>query len=454
MNLTIPSRYNFLTHFYKLVVTNILSSIVVPLAGLISTAFLGHLPEIHHLAGVALSIILFNCIYFIFGVLRMGTIGITAQAVGGDNREAMLLVGLRNSLIALGFGILIIILQHPIRELWFTVASATPAVKASGIDYFNSRIWGAPAVLINYVLMGWFLGQSMSGKVLLMSMVGNGANIVLNYLLIIRWDLASTGAGISQAVSQYLILLVGLILISQKVSLKEIVTVLPKFWNWSAFRETLNLNGNIFIRSFLHMSTFAILINLSTMMGTQTLAVNSLLVEVMELCVFFLEGISLATQTLVGNFHGQNANATEKVIPLLQVAIGNALVLGLTVSGSFAVFPQTLFGLFTNHGDITEQTQIYVPWLLLILGCLAVAMILDGYFAALARGEVLRNTSLIAVLLGFIPLAFWAWSSQNNQILWLALSTFYLIKMVAIAFQVIWTLSKNKENLHTSIEGI
>lgn len=292
----------------------------------------------------------------------------------------------------------------------------------------------------------------MSGKVLLMSVVGNGANMVLNYLFIIRWDLASTGAGISQGVSQYLMLLVGLIWISREVSLQEIGAVLPKFWEWSAFRDTLTLNGNIFLKTFVHMSMFAVLINLSTLMGTETLAVNSLLIEVMELIIFFLEGISLATQTLTGNFRGQNA--TEQVIPLLQVAIASTLGLGLTISGIFALFPQTLFGLFTNHGDIIQQTGIYVPWLLLILGFVAITMILDGYFAALARGEVLRNTSLIAVLLGFVPLAFWASSSHSNHILWLALSTFYLIKMIAIAIEMLWTLTQEKQKIQTPIEVI
>jgi MATE family multidrug resistance protein len=452
MNLTLPKQYEFLPRFYRLVVVNILSSIVVPLAGLISTAFLGHLPEIQHLPGVALAAVLFNYIYFIFGVLRMGTIGVTAQAVGSDDREAMLLVGLRNSLIACVMGGLILILQYPIRELWFALASATPEVKASGIAYFNTRIWGAPGVLINYVLIGWFLGREMSGKVLLMSVVGNTANIILGYLFIIRWDWASTGAGVSQAVSQYLMLLVGLVWVSREISFEELCSAVQKFWDWSAFRAIFTLNGNIFVRTFLHMSTFAILINLSTTMGTTTLAANSLLVEVIELSIFFLEGIALATQTLVGNFEGQGAS--ERFIPLLQVAIGNSLLLGLTIPSAFVLYPQVLFGLLTSHVEITEQIGIYVPWLLLIMGCISISLMLDGYFTALARGDVLRNTSLIAVLLGFAPLAVWAWHSHSNHILWLALSAFYATKMVASAVQLVWTLSNDKEDIKTSIGSI
>lgn len=145
MNITLPSRYDFLSRFLKLAIANVLSYIMVPLAGTISVAFLGHLTDIHYFAGVTLSTSLFSYIYSIVSFLRMGTTGVTAQAKGRDDREEMLLVGLRNGLIALGIGGLILILQYPLQQLWFAIVSATPLVKASGIDYFNARIWGAPA---------------------------------------------------------------------------------------------------------------------------------------------------------------------------------------------------------------------------------------------------------------------------------------------------------------------
>lgn len=55
---------------------------MVPLAGLIDTAFLGHLDDIRYLNGVALATVIFNVIYWSFNFFRMGTTGPTAQAVG------------------------------------------------------------------------------------------------------------------------------------------------------------------------------------------------------------------------------------------------------------------------------------------------------------------------------------------------------------------------------------
>ena len=150
MNLTRTEQYDFLPRFYRLAIANILSNLMIPLAGLISVAFLGHLQEIDALAGVCIANILFNLVYLILEFLRMGTTGLTAQAVGADDQEAALLVGLRNGLIALGLGIVLLILQYPLREVGFSLLSADIDVKAAGIDYFNARIWGAPAVLLKF----------------------------------------------------------------------------------------------------------------------------------------------------------------------------------------------------------------------------------------------------------------------------------------------------------------
>jgi MATE family multidrug resistance protein len=176
MNITLPLQYDFLPRFLRLAFINVTSSITEPLAGIISLAFLGHLTSIDHLAGVTLSTTLFNYTYCIVYFLRMGTTEVTAQAVGRDDTEEMLLVVLRNGLIALGIGGLLLLLQYPLQQFWFGIMSATPFVKASGIDYFNARIWGAPAVVVNFVLIGWFLGREMSGVVLLMTLVGNNTS--------------------------------------------------------------------------------------------------------------------------------------------------------------------------------------------------------------------------------------------------------------------------------------
>jgi MATE family multidrug resistance protein len=411
---------------------------MVPLAGLISVAFLGHLVEIRHLAGVTISTILFNYIYRTLGFLRMGTTGMTAQAVGREDEEAVLLTGLRNGILALGLGIAILILQYPLQEIGFAVLSATADVKASGQAYYDARIWGAPATLLNFVLIGWFLGREQSGKVLLLSAVGNGANILLDTLFIVRWGWESAGAGLATAISQYLMLATGMILVCREVRWKELQSVAKQLLDLSALKACLLLNRDIFIRTFAFLSTFSIFTNLSSAMGTTMLAESALLLQVVTLAVYFIDGLAFATESLAGIFRGKDDN--NQLASLLGIAGGTGLFTGLMLALVFVLFPSSLFGLLTNHSEVLHIIPSYVSWLLPVLGFGSIAFILDGYFLGLAEGPTIRTAALTATLVGFVPIAIAAWLCHSSHLLWLAMSLFMAARVVTLGVQVPRTL--------------
>lgn len=438
MLLTTLEQYDFLPRFFRLAIVNILSNLMVPLSGLISVAFLGHLGDIRHLAGVTLSTILFNYIYRTLGFLRMGTTGTTAQAVGREDDEGVLLTGLRNAILAVGLGLAILILQYPLQEIGFALLSAAPDVKASGQAYYSARIWGAPATLLNFVLIGWFLGREQSGKVLLLSVIGNGANILLDYLLIVGMGWDSAGAGLATAISQYLMVFTGIILVCREVKWKEVQAVTKQLLDLSALKACLLLNRDIFIRTFAFLSTFSIFTNLSSAMGTTMLAENALLLQVVTLAVYFIDGLAFATESLTGIFRGKNDN--QQLGSLVQIASGTSLILGLSLALIFVLFPRPLFGVLTNHLDVIDNIHRYVSWLLPVLGFGALAFILDGYFLGLAEGSVIRSAALTATLLGFVPIAIAAWLFHSSHLLWLAMSVFMAARVVTLGVQLPRTL--------------
>jgi MATE family multidrug resistance protein len=452
MNLTLPDQYDFLPRYFRLAIANILSNIMVPLAGLISVSFLGHLEDINHLAGVALATNVINAIYMVLLFLRMGTTGVTAQAVGRDDREAVLLVGLRNGLIALAFGVAIVLLQYPLAELGFGLINIAPEIKASSLAYFYAQIWAAPAVLLNFVLLGWFLGREKNGMVVLFAVVGNAAKIALDYLFIVRWDWASTGAGVSYAISQYLSLLLGLIFFCMEIKWQEVRAVARKIWDWSAIKSTLTLNGNIFVSNSVIILALLIFNYQGAAMGTAVYAENALLIQILLLCSYFVEGLGFGTETLVGNFKGKGAS--HQLAPLVGVSVGISLLIALSFGGVCLLFPQAVFGLLTNHTELTKHIDIYVPWLLLVLISSSLAWMLDGYFLGLAEGHTLRNVSLAAMALAFVPSDFAAWKFQSNHILWLALAFFFAIRMVALGVQLPRTFSSDVEEDSVSLGAV
>ncbi len=339
---------SFLPRFYRLATVSVLSNMMVPLAGLCDTAFLGHLQDLKHLAGVILASILFDYLYRILKFLRNSTNAMTAQAVGEDDRDGVLLAGLRSGLIAIAIALVILLLQYPIQKLGFLLLSGTqdieltgveyfnariwgaPAVllnfvlisgtqeiELTGVEYFNARIWGAPAVLLNFVLIGWFLGREKNGTVLLISAIANGSNVLLDYLMIFRWGWESMGAGLATALSQYLALLVGLIAIAMTFNWQEFKQLLPQVLEPQALQSAVTLKANILIRFLSLISAYAIFTNLSAGISTELLAENGLLLQIALLSQFTIQGIGMTTQTLIGNFKGKGD--ISKLMPLMAI---------------------------------------------------------------------------------------------------------------------------------------
>ncbi|MDZ8027220.1 MAG: guanitoxin biosynthesis MATE family efflux transporter GntT [Nostoc sp. DedQUE11] len=452
MNLTLSEQYDFVPRFFRLAIANVVSNLMIPLAGLISVAFLGHLKDIDALAGVSIANILFGLVYLILEFLRMATTGLTAQAVGADDQEAALLVGLRNGLIGLALGIAVLILQYPLREIGFSLLSGDAAIKAAGIEYYNARIWGAPAVLLNFVLVGWLLGREENAKVLVISIIANAANIILDYVFIIQWGWNSMGAGASQASSQYLMLAIGVILASKKLQWQEVRAVMPQMMDLSALKSTLSLNRDIMLRTITEVSIYTFFSNFTAMMGTIFFTQNALLGQVIQLNVYLTNGIGFATETLTGNFKGSESK--EKFIPLLRASITISLLIGLTIATICVLFPQKVFGILTNHTEITDTINTYVWVLIFFLAFNSVSSMLEGYFLGLAEAKIVRNVSFISAIFGFIPSAIVGCYFQNKHILLLSLVLLMFSKMVALLVYLPKSLNFDVEVNSSSLTAV
>ena len=444
MNTRKIPRYDFLNRFLKAALVNIASNITIPLAGAISVAFMGHLSDINYLAGVALGSILFNLLYESCSFIKSGTTAITSQAVGRDDREAILLTGLQHALIASGLGLLFLLLQYPLGKLGFILLSGTTEVKLAGLAYFNARIWGAPAALVNLVLMGWFLGREQNRWVLFLTIIGNIANIALDYLYIVHWHWSSVGAGLSQAISQYTVLLLGLVIISREVSWQEIVNLIRKVFNLSDFQTLFAFNRNLSIRAIAIVSIFVMFTAFSSTLGTEVLAENVLLMQIVAFSMYMCDGVEYATVTLTGNFQGQGA--THKFVPLLQIALGINLAIALTFGLAAILFPENIFNVFTNHSELIGAIQVYIPWITLVVMGSGFAYVFDGFFAGLGEGTVIRNTYLISGSLGFISLVLSTFYFHSNHCLWLSMFIFMLSCAVNLGLKISMTLQSNNQS--------
>ncbi len=418
--------------FGRLTALNILANLTEPLASLVDTALLGHLPDIRFLAGVALASILFEYVYWTFGFLRMGTTGTTAQAVGAGDRAEVFRVLYRGLASAAVLGAALLALQGLLREAGFGLLTAAPGVEAAGREYFDARIWGAPAVLANFALLGWYLGREESRWALLMTAAAHSANIGLDYVFIVELGLAARGAGLATAISQYLMLAVGLTIFVLARRRR------PYRWRWrevldrAPMKRLWSFHQDILVRTVALITAFALFLNLSAVLGTVVLAANTILFRIQTLAAYLIDGAAFATESLAGILHG--AGETTALARLRRLALGT----GLAFAAPFALVawlaPAPVYALLTSHRPTLESAVEHGLWLVPTLLVGSLAFIYDGYFLGLTRGKPLRNTMLPATLGVFLPLALVAVQRGSNHLLWLAMAAFMAARAASLGW--------------------
>lgn len=136
----------------RLALPNIVTNITVPLLGMVDLAIVGRLGDTKYIGAIAIATMIFNMIYWLFGFLRMGTSGFTAQAYGaGDIKEAADIL-LRSLLVGLSAAICLIVSQKPIIDLAMGIVSGSNELKAIARRYFFCKYMGSTGSFIDVQL--------------------------------------------------------------------------------------------------------------------------------------------------------------------------------------------------------------------------------------------------------------------------------------------------------------
>lgn len=380
----------------------ILSNLTVPLLGLVDTAVVGHLPDSRYLGGVTLGATLFSFLYWGFGFLRMGTTGMAAQRAGaGDSGGQRLVLG-QGLVVALAIGSLLIMLQAPLVQFGLHWLDGSTAVQRHAADYAAIRMWSAPAVLANYVLIGWFLGLGNSRFTLLLMLVNNLVNIVLDLVFVVGLGMTVDGVALASVIADYAALGLGLVLCSYL--LDGLGGALPRqqLWRLSAYRELLRVNSALFIRTLCLLFAMAFFTSQSARQGDVILAANAVLMQFILLTSFGLDGFAHAAESLVGRAVGRRDPS------LFRAHVRAATELSVAVAAGFAVAfwfgGNALIAVLTDLPDVRSTAAIYLGWMVLMPLLAVWSYLLDGIFIGATRTAAMRNTMLIAVFAVYLPL--------------------------------------------------
>ncbi len=412
-----------------LAVPIILSNISVPLLGAVDTAVMGHLPDPAYIGAVAVGGIIFSFLYWGFGFLRMGTTGFAAQAFGAKDSNELRATLARPILLATILGVAIVVLQVVIRPLAFTFMSASDQVEALAVVYFDIRIWGAPATLITYALLGWLLGIGNARAILLLQVVLNGLNIILNLLFVLGFGMTVDGVALATLISEYAALALGLVIAARALSAWPGNWNLQNLLNRKRQGALLRVNVDIFLRTFCLQIAFFSFTSQSGKLGELQLAANAILLQMHTFMGYAVDGFAHAVEVLAGNAIGARSRAAfRSAIKTSTIwAAGFALFFTLL----FAFTGKSIIALYTDIEPLRETAALYLPWVVALPLLSVWSYQLDGIFIGATRTGAMRNAMVLS--LGIFILASWLLvPNYDNHGLWLALSLFMAGRAVTL----------------------
>ena len=411
----------------------IVTNITVPLLGLVDTAIVGHMGSAAYIGAVAVGSMIFNLVYWVFGFLRMGTSGMTAQARGRRDFNEVTRLLVRSGWVSLSIASLIIVLQWPVREgmLWFIGPSDD--VRTLAITYFNIVVWGAPAMLSLYSLSGWFIGMQNTRIPMFVSIIQNVVNILASLTFVYGLGMKVEGVALGTVVAQYAGTLVALWFLWRYY--RKVLRsgswgrfcVIPFSMKNGSSEETSprSVNRDIFLRTLCLVAVNLYFTSAGARQGATILAVNTLLLQLYLLFSYIMDGFAYAGEALGGRYWGaKDIDAYHDVARRL-FGWGAAMTILFTVI--YVVGGKPFLSLLTDEPQVVEASQTYVWWAYLIPAAGVAAFIWDGLFVGTTQTRGMLISSAIATLVFFVTATITI-GIMGNHGLWLSMILYLLTR--------------------------
>lgn len=419
----------------------ILANITTPLIGMVDTAVLGHMDGAFHLAGASIGALLLTQVYWICGFIRMSATGLSAQQKGANSTYGASRVLYQSQFVGLLLGLLIIVLSGPMLMLGLALSAPEPEVSLAASQYFNIRVYGAPAALLNLALIGWLIGQQRTKAIMLIQIFANLLNAGLDVWFVFGLDLGIEGVAYASLIAEYFILLASLAYALRMFSLSSPSLAWIKL---SALKELLKMNSDMLVRNLALQACLAFIIVQGARLGAVTAATNAILMQFFTLIALGLDAIAYAIEALVGESKGKNQS----------IAIQQTVYRGVVTSSVFALlyglifllFGEQIINLLTNNPALRSNIEPYmlVIWVLPLIAHWC--FLFDGVFIGLTRSKAMRDSMLICALLVFFPV-WWITQQHENMALWVAMLAFLAARGITLGGYFVY-LSRHSALTH------
>ena len=420
------------SYLFKLSIPIFFSNIAIPFVGMVDTGLMGHLSGEKFLAAISIATSVITMFLWSFGFLRMGTVGLVAQALGKNNWNEIILVFVRNLIIALLFGLIIIFLKNPILlliEYFFKTSQETQFLINK---YVTIRILSAPAELIIYVLTGLYLGLQKTKIVSLGISTFCIGNIILSIIFVNHFNLEIAGAAIGTVISAYMTVIIFLLIsyFQLKNKFYNKLTAI-RIFNIKRMLQLFNINFDIFIRTIFLTFSFLWITYQSAKLGENYLAVNTILMQFILLASFFLDSYAYSTEAVIGYTIGKKFKKSflETVTNSFQLSIFSSLIISLI----YLIFFKSIVSQLTDLDYLRYLSFNYFIWIVIIPPVASFCYQFDGIFIGASQTAEMRNGMVLSVIV-FIISSHFLVNNFANHGLWMSLLLFMLIRAITLNY--------------------
>lgn len=429
-------------HLLALAGPMILANITTPLLGLVDTAVMGHMDSPAMLAGASVGALILTQIYWVCGFLRMSTTGLSAQASGqGSTQAASARVLYQSGAMALILGLAIFALQIPVLSAGIALADPSAAVSQYITAYFSVRVWGAPAAMLNLVLVGWLVGQQRTRAVMAIQITGNVLNAGLDMLFVFGLDMSVQGVALASVLAEYSMAIMGALVALKAIGFQPAQLA---WFNSAARRILLKLNGDMLLRNLFLQVCLAFVTLQGARYGETAAAVNAILMQFFVLIALGLDGVAYAVEATVGKAAGSNDKA--QIAYQTRLGLIWSSLFGVLYALAFWGLGEQIIDLLTDLPALYHAALPYLPLMVLLPLLGHWCFLFDGVFVGLTRSAAMRNTMLISAAGVFFPV-WWYFQDAGNVALWYALLAFLLARGVTLAWVFLRIIYAERESV-------
>jgi len=419
-------------YILKLSIPIFFANLAVPLVGIIDTSLMGNLEELSYLSATSIAANLFSMIFWSFGFLRMGTVGMVSDAFGQNNFKEITNILLRNLLFVLFLSLTLIILQNFILLLSLKIFSLSSDTAELFKQYFKIRIYSAPGELTIYIITGLFVGLQKTKISSLAVGFFSILNIILSIIFVTKYDLNIKGVAYGTLISAAITSLIFLVYTFWYLNKISIINIdIRKLLNLKRIKEIFNINFNIFIRTILLTFSFLWFTYLGSQIGEKFVAANAILINLVFLSAFILDAYAFSTEGIVGYSLGR------KDLRLFKSIVKNSFILssitGLMISILYLIIHEKIIFLMTDIYSIRVLSLDYSIWLILIPFISSFCFQFDGIFIGASQTKELKNAMIFSVFLYLIISSILVDYFSNTGI-WISLCIFMVLRALSLFY--------------------